>query len=52
MRSWILSASCSAAVLPECAARPEATASESDSEDANPFGGLDESDSSDGDASA
>ena len=32
---------------------PEATASESDSEDANPFGGLEESDSSDdGDASA
>ena len=31
---------------------PEATASESDSDDANPFGGLEESDSSDGDASA
>ena len=31
---------------------PEATASESDWDDANPFGGLEESDSSDGDASA
>ena len=36
----------------EFATDSEATASESDSEDANPFGGLDESDSSDGDASA